>query len=266
LNLALDDRVALVTGSSRGIGEATAKSLAAEGAQVIVHGRHEADVERVVEEIRAGGGRAIGQTADLRGGDPQEFVAATERDLGPVEILVNNAGVFPDQGWDEAEPEDWLAVYDGDVVASVRLIRLVLPAMRHAGWGRVIQLSSGLATVPFATMPHYSAAKAAVLNLTVSLAKHLSGTGVTANSVSPGIVATAAVRSFYEPIAAKRGWGSEWPEVEFGVLENVLDNPTRRLGKPDEIASLITYLASPRADWINGANFRIDGGSTVSVN
>ncbi len=267
MNLALEERIALVTGSSRGIGEAIAKRLAAEGARVVVHGRQQDELDRVVGEIQAAGGRAQGLAADLRrDAEVRELVAAAHRTWGPVQVLVNNAGIFPDQGWDDAEADDWLEVFDTDVVAAVRLIRLLTPGMRAAGWGRVIQIASGLATVPFATMPHYAAGKAALVNLTVSLAKHLAGTGVTANTVSPGIVATEGLRSFFRPIATERGWGTAWTDIEARILQEVLDNPTRRLGRPEEIGDLVTYLASPRADWINGANFRIDGGSTASVN
>lgn len=115
-------------------------------------------------------------------------------------------------------------------------------------------------------MPDYAATKAALVNLTVSLARELAGSGVTANTVSPGIVVTAGVEAFYRAEADARGWGSSWSDIEAGVLREVLPNSAGRLGRVEEIADLVAFLASPRAGYITGANFRIDGGSTTSVN
>ncbi len=114
-------------------------------------------------------------------------------------------------------------------------------------------------------MPDYAASKAALLNLTASLAKHLDRTGITVNTVSPGIVVTPGVREFYRLEARRRGWGEDWPTIEAGVLAEILDNPTGRLGRPEEVADLVAFVASPLADYINGANLRIDGGSTAVV-
>ncbi len=132
--------------------------------------------------------------------------------------------------------------------------------------GRVIQISSGEATNPFPVMPDYSATKAALVNLTVSLSKDLTRSGVTANTVSPGIIVTAGVEAFYRDVGTKRGWGTTWEQIEQGVLREFLDNPCGRLGRVEEVASLVAFLASPRAGYINGANLRIDGGSTSVIN
>jgi 3-oxoacyl-[acyl-carrier protein] reductase len=137
--------------------------------------------------------------------------------------------------------------------------------MRASGWGRVIQIGTGEAVNPFPFMPDYAASKAALVNLTVSLAKHLDRTGITVNTVSPGIVVTPGVEAFYRAEAARRGWGEDWTGIEARILSEILANPTGRLGRPEEVASLVAFVASPLAGYINGANLRIDGGSTAVI-
>ncbi|MDQ2874174.1 MAG: SDR family oxidoreductase [Actinomycetota bacterium] len=265
MDLQLSGRRALVTGSSAGIGEAIARRLAAEGAAVIVHGRRAEGVSAVVDAILADGGKAEGQVADLADSKDSARLVTDVLAGGAVDILVNNAGAFANRGWDEATPEDWLSLYATNVAAAVRCIQGFLPAMRAAGWGRIVQIGTGEAINPFATMPDYSASKAALLNLTVSLAKHLDRTGITVNTVSPGIVVTPGVEEFYRLEARRRGWGEDWPAIEAAVLDYILDNPTGRPGRPAEVADLIAFVASPLAGYINGANIRIDGGSTAVV-
>jgi len=263
LDLQLAGRRAVVTGSSAGIGEAIARRLAAEGAAVTVHGRRAEAVDTVVEAITSAGGQASGAVADLADrGECAGFVSGVLAG-GGADILVNNAGAFVNRGWDEASPEDWLDLYAINVAAAVRCIQGFLPAMCAAGWGRIVQIGTGEAINPFPTMPDYAATKAALLNLTASLAKHLNRTGITVNTVSPGIVVTPGVAEFYRLEAARRGWGQDWPAIEAGVLAEVLDNPTGRLGRPAEVADLVAFVASPLAGYINGANLRIDGGSTA---
>ncbi len=265
MDLHLAGRRAVVTGSSAGIGEDIAVLLAAEGAAVVVHGRRREAVHQVAESIRSRGGQASEAVADLADpGDCARFIGAT-LDGGPVDVLVNNAGTFVNRGWDQATPGDWLVLYSVNVAAVVRLIQGFLAGMRSAGFGRIIQIGTGEAINPFATMPDYAASKAALLNLTVSLSKHLARSGVTVNTVSPGIVVTPGVKDFYRKEAARRGWGDDWPGIEARILSEVLGNPTGRLGRPEEVAALVAFVASPQAGYINGANLRIDGGSTAVV-
>lgn len=265
MDLQLDGLRAVVTGSSAGIGEEIARRLATERAEVIVHGRRAEAVHAVAEGIRSRSGRATAVVADLA--DPDDsarFIAAT-LDGGPIHILVNNAGLFVNRGWDQTTPEDWLDLYAVNVAAAVRLIHGFLPAMRAAGFGRIIQIGTGEAVNPFATMPDYAASKAALLNLTVSLSKHLARSGVTVNTVSPGIVVTPGVRDFYRKEATRRSWPDDWAGIEARILAEILDNPVGRLGRPDEVAALVAFVASPLAGYINGANLRIDGGSTAVI-
>jgi 3-oxoacyl-[acyl-carrier protein] reductase len=265
VDLQLAGHRAVVTGASSGIGEAIARRLSAEGAAVIVHGRRAEAVHGVVEAIRANGGEAIAALANLADADEYARFLAAAQDAGPVDILINNAGAYANRSWEDATPEDWLELYAINVAAVVRCIRAFLPVMRAGRWGRIIQLGTGEAINPFPTMPDYAASKAALLNLTVSLSKHLSRSGITVNTISPGIVVTPGVEQFYRREASRRGWGQDWASIEAGVLTEILDIPVGRLGRPAEVADLVALVASPLAGYINGANLRIDGGSTAVV-
>jgi 3-oxoacyl-[acyl-carrier protein] reductase len=265
MDLQLTGHRAVVTGSSSGLGEAIARRLSAEGAAVIVHGRRAEAVHAVVESIRAEGGQAMAALANLADArECTEFVSAAQA-AGPVDILINNAGAYANRSWEDASPEDWLELYAINVAAVVRCVQGFVPDMRGGGWGRIIQIGTGEAINPFPTMPDYAAAKAALLNLTVSLSKYLARSGITVNTVSPGIVVTPGVEQFYRQEASRRGWGSDWEAIEAGVLAEILDNPVGRLGQPSEVADLVAFVASPLAGYINGANLRIDGGSTAVI-
>jgi NAD(P)-dependent dehydrogenase (short-subunit alcohol dehydrogenase family) len=265
MDLGLSGKRAVVTGSSGGIGEAIARRLATEGATVVVHGRRGEAVHTVVESIHASGGAPSGVLGDIAdGADAARFIAAVLSD-GPVDILVNNAAAYVNRGWSEATPEDWMDLYGINVASAVRCIQGFVSGMTERGWGRIIQLGTGEAIRPFAFMPDYAASKGALLNLTVSLAQHLARTGVTVNTVSPGIVVTPAVESFYRQEAGRRGWGEDWADIESHVLSDVLDVPVGRLGRPNEIADLVAFVASDLSGYIHGANLRADGGSTGVV-
>ena len=260
---ALAGKRALVTGSTAGIGTAIARRLAADGAFVVVHGRREEAARRVAAEIRASGGAADCAVGDLM---TDAGAAAVVDAARGVDILVNNSGVYANRTWAEATPQDWLALYDTNVVAMVRLIRPLIGGMRERRWGRLIQLSSGEAQVPFAFMPDYAATKAAIVNLSVSLAKELAGTGVTSNTVSPGIIVTEGVESFYRGMARERGWGDDWQAIEARVLGEIWPCPAGRLGRVEDVAHVVAFLADPAAGFCNGANYRVDGGAAGCTN
>ena len=267
MDLQLAGRRALVTGSSGGIGEAIVKALAREGAAVAVHGRRPEQVSRVVAEIRATGGHAEPVVGDID--DPEACARVADeatRALGGVDILVNNAGSYQPTTWTDTDADQWTATYEANVVSAVRLIRLLLPAMIERRFGRLIQIATGEATSPFPTMPDYAASKAALVNATVSVAKALDGSGVTANTVSPGIVVTPGVEAFFRAEAPKRGWGESWEEIEAGVIRDWLRNYSGRLGRPDDVAPIVCLLASPLSAYMTAANYRVDGGSTESIN
>ncbi len=256
VDLGLFGRRALVTGSSAGVGRAIAELLAAEGCSVVVHGRHQDSAEQVAQRIRTDGGQASTLLGDLAVAGQVEQVCAAAASLG-IDVLVNNAGPFSEHTWDDVDPADWEYAFQSNVVSAVRLIRALTPAMRQAGWGRVINIGSRASVTPLANMVEYSAAKAAVVNMTVSLAQHLTGTGITVNSVSPGVILTPSLQQMFTDRPA-----TDWEELEPSVTADYAPNPAGRLGRPADIAAAVTYLASPRADYINGANLRVDGGIT----
>ncbi|WP_229924864.1 SDR family NAD(P)-dependent oxidoreductase [Streptomyces sulfonofaciens] len=263
--MGLSGRRALVTGSSRGLGRASARMLAAEGATVVVHGPAPSDAGAVAAEIRAAGGSAETAAGDLTTEEGAAEVAHQALAGGPVDILVNNAGTYDTLPWSEAIPELWAATYETNVVSGVRMIRHLVPGMRERGWGRVIQLGGGLAVQPMAVQPHYSATLAARHNLAVSLARELRGTGVTSNTVAPGAILTEAVRELLVQEAPARGWGDTWEEIERHATETFVPNDTGRFGRPEEIAAAVVFLAGTHAGYISGATLRVDGGTVRCV-
>lgn len=267
MDLQLNGKRALVTGSSSGIGEGIAKALACEGATVIVHGRREAEANRIAEEIRSAGGKAVVALGDLTDNEAAQAVVDTAVSLlGGVDILVNNAGMFLGHSWEEATPQEWLQVYNANVVSMVRLIRLLIPQMKERGWGRFIQIASANSSNPGTFMPDYSATKSANVNMSVSLSRELSGTGITVNAVSPGPIVTEGWTELILKIAYANGWDtSNMDEVKERLLK-MWNLSTGRLGTPEDVGNLVAFVASPLADYINGANLRVDGGFVPTTN
>ena len=256
MDLRLDDKVALVTGSYRGTGAGIARGLAAEGATVIVHGFEEGEPDPVVAAIREAGGQAQGVVGEIRDdAGAADFAARVQGVAGRVDVLVNNYGVAERGRWlDEDSTDDWIDIYHKNVLSGVRLVRAFVPGMRDRGWGRVVWLGTVGSLRPNARMPHYYASKGALPTVCVSLAKELAGTGITVNLVSPGLIATAEVKEQMERRAKSPDGGRDWAAA-------LLDNPIGRMAEVEEVASLVVYLASPLSGAICGANLRVDGGA-----
>lgn len=262
MDLKLAGTRAVVTGSSSGLGAEIARLLAAEGVAVVVHGRDEGRAHAVAESIRAEGGQADVVIADLATDSGADEVALA---AGPADILVNNAGSYDHFSWTDATPQVWAQTFETNVLSGVRMIQRLVPGMRERGWGRVIQIGGGSASQPDASRPHYNASLAARHNLAVSLARELKDSGVTSNIVAPGAILVESVQRMLTDVAPSQGWGQTWEEIERGVTEKMIPNDVRRLGRPEEIAAAVAYLASPHAAYVSGATLRVDGGTTRSV-
>ena len=262
MDLGLSGKRALVTGSTAGIGAAIVRSLALEDVAVVIHGRDEQRGRHLAEELIRAGRRAIFIAADLTvPSDIGRLASEARAAFGAIEILVNNAGVYPQHTWFEGAAEEWIRYYELNVVAGVRLIQELVPDMRRAGWGRVIQISSGEGSRPFAHMPGYAATKAALQNTTASLCQALAGSGVTVNAIAAGLIRTPEVEHWFYTEAKARGWSERWEEIEANILKSYLAIPAGHVGTTDDVARVVAFLASPNAEFINGAIVRVDGGS-----
>jgi NAD(P)-dependent dehydrogenase (short-subunit alcohol dehydrogenase family) len=268
MDLQLKGRRALVTGSSSGIGAGVARMLAEEGAVVVVHGRNRERADGVAAEIGAAG-VALGDLSTDEGADAV-FEASRKALGGDIQILVNNAGGgvggTTSRGVLDATPSEWVATYEANTLAAVRLIRRAAPAMIEAKWGRIINVSSAVGVQPNNLGPDYSGAKAAINNLTVTLAGSLKGSGITVNTVSPGVIITPAMLKWGRQIAAQSGWGDPPPdELEKRIAMERLNLPAGRIGRVEDIGLVVCVLASPRSGYITAANHRVDGGQIRSV-
>jgi 3-oxoacyl-[acyl-carrier protein] reductase len=265
MDLQLKGKRALVTGSSAGLGEAIARLLAAEGAEVIVHGRNEERAAAVAKSIKDIGGRAIYVLGDLSTDEGADAVANGALAGGPVDILVNNAGAYTPRPWLQVSVDDWRDSYNVNVLAYVRMIHRLLPTMKTLGWGRMIQIGSSGGIEPFALQPDYLAATAARHNLTVSLARELKDTGISSNTIAPGPMLVENTKNMLLNMAGQFGWGDNWADIERNAVEQFVQNDVGRFGKPEEVAAAVAYLTSPMADYVTGALLRVDGGHTRSV-
>ncbi|PRY18284.1 SDR family NAD(P)-dependent oxidoreductase [Kineococcus rhizosphaerae] len=263
MDLGLQGKRALVTGSSSGIGEGIALRLAEEGATVVVHGRNEARTTAVAERIRSSGGTAETVTGDLTDAAATAALLDEVVAAGGVDILVNNAGgrsggFSPEPVW-ETPVEQWLATYRLNLVSAVAATQRLVPGMVERGWGRVIHVASAVALHQPPMFADYQSAKAAEINYARSLAKGLGGTGVTANSISVGIIATPDSEVELMKAAASIG-AADWRDAEEEIATEVFRQAVPRIGRPDDIAWAIAYLASPRADFVTGTNVVVDAG------
>lgn len=261
MDLELTGKRALITGAYRGTGAGLARVMAREGAIVWVHGFEFDAAEAVVQSIREEGYEAHAVAGDIRLDEGARDVAES---VGEIDILVNNYGVAEGGSW-KSPTEDWIDIYQKNVLSGVRLVQALTPGMRDRGWGRVIFLSTVGYVRPSARMPHYYASKIALINMTVSLAKELANTGITVNCVSPGIIATEEIREMFRRRAEKKGEPTDWRSLEKKIASGDMANPAGIVGDPEDIGHLVAFLASDKARYINAANLRIDGGTADSI-
>jgi len=262
MDLDLKGRRALITGSTAGIGLAIATSLAREGARIIVTGRTQSGVETAVADVEAATG------ADVTGyaGDFGTATAAEEvvRLYPDIEILINSLGIFEPRPFELILDSEWRQFFEINVLAGVRLARLCLPAMKRANWGRIIFISSESALQIPVEMIHYGVTKTAQIALARGLAETVAGTGITVNSVLPGPTKSRGVVDFVG--ALTQGSNKSFEEFETEFFEKI--RPTsliKRFATPEEVASLVTYVASPLSSATTGAALRVDGGVVKSA-
>jgi NAD(P)-dependent dehydrogenase (short-subunit alcohol dehydrogenase family) len=263
MDLGLKGRRALVSGSTAGIGLATATGLAREGARVVVNGRTGARVAVAVEQIRQAvpGAEISGVAADLATAAGAEAVFAAEPAL---DILVNNLGIFEAKGFFDISDDDWRRFFEANVLSGVRLARRYAPGMKARGWGRILFISSESALNVPTEMIHYGTTKTAQLAVARGLAQELAATGVTVNAVLAGPTMSEGVGTFIGQLASQSGKPAS--EVERDFFRDA--RPTslvKRFMAPEEVASMIVYLSGAAASGTTGAAIRVDGGVVQTI-
>ena len=263
MNLELNGRRVLVTGSTAGIGLAAARLFAVEGADVIVNGRTADRVNAAVAGIRESvpGAACQGVAADL---GTDEGCRALVRDVPEVDILVNNVGIFEPKPFEAITDADWFRFFEVNVMSGVRLARAYLPGMRARNWGRIVFVSSESAVQIPVEMIHYGMTKTAQLAIARGLAEATVGTDVTVNSVLPGPTASEGVSTFVGQMAKARSVDADTMEREFFATARP-SSLLKRFETPEEIAAMIVYVCSARASGTNGAALRVDGGVIRSM-
>jgi NAD(P)-dependent dehydrogenase (short-subunit alcohol dehydrogenase family) len=263
MDLQLTNKTAFISGSTAGIGFATAKRLAQEGAQVIINGRSDKRVQQAIQQLQqqVPGAKVSGVAADFSKADEvRQLLTAIEA----VDILINNAGIFEPKDFTDIPDEDWFRFFEVNVMSGIRLSRHLFPKMRSKNWGRIIFISSESAINIPVEMIHYGMTKTAQLAVSRGLAELTKGTNVTVNAILPGPTKSEGVAEFIKQIGNAKSITEQQAEAEFFKTMR----PTsliQRFAHVDEVANFITYISSPLSSAINGAALKVDGGVMKSV-
>jgi NAD(P)-dependent dehydrogenase (short-subunit alcohol dehydrogenase family) len=256
MDLQLKDKLALVSGSTKGIGLAIVEALTREGARVVINGRSDESVAAGRAEVicKVPGAQVEVFAGDLASADVAEEAA---RQFPNVDILVNNLGIFEPKPFEEIPDDDWRRFFDVNVLSGVRLSRLYLPAMKDRNWGRIVFISSESGVQIPVEMIHYGMTKTAQLAISRGLAETCAGTGVTVNAVLPGPTRSAGVNEFVSQISG----GQPFEEFEKEFFESVRPSSLiQRFASTAEVANMVAYVCSPLSSATNGAALRVDGG------
>jgi NAD(P)-dependent dehydrogenase (short-subunit alcohol dehydrogenase family) len=257
----LAGRSAVVTGASAGIGAATVRVLAEQGANVAFCARSDDGVKQLASDLSGAAGTVHGYTADMADAESTNaFLDAVEKDLGNVDILVNNVGASPSRNFLYMKDEDWESLFQLNLMSAVRCTRRLLPGMRKQRWGRVVMVATGAAKTPNAALIDYAASKAAMVSVGTALARKYGADNVLVNSVLPGLIRT----QMWERAA------SEIAEAGDGDVEAVFtargkNVPVGRYGSAEEVANVILFLCSDAASYVNGASIDVDGGLASGI-
>ena len=262
MDLGLNRKVALVAAASRGLGKAVAWELAREGARVGVCAREEKILQATASEIAADtGAEVLPVVADVtKPDDIKKLASSVEERFGRIDILVSNAGGPPTGAFLDFDDAAWESALRLNLLSTIRLCRAVLPGMRARGWGRIINITSASVKQPMDGFILSSAARCGVVGMAKTLANECAAEGITVNNVCPGYTLTDRVKHLAEKEATKEGKTVE--EVIESFAANI---PARRLGRPEELAGLVVFLASERAAYITGTTIQIDGGYVRSL-
>jgi NAD(P)-dependent dehydrogenase (short-subunit alcohol dehydrogenase family) len=264
MDLKLKGKRALVTGSSSGIGAAIARELAAGGVDIVIHGRNRERAVKVASECRAMGVRAEAVLGSIIApADCDAIAEAALKAFGGIDVLVNCAGGVVKDGnpdWMDMTWGDWVHSMELNVISGVRLAQKLTPGMIERGWGRVINISSVGGKQLSGNLLEYGSAKAALDHVTGNLSRRLASHGITVNAIVPGTVMTPQAARWIDTLGNQNGWPEDFAERERIYTQE--RQPISRLGRAEEIAAAVAFLASPRSDFTTGALLRIDGGNT----
>lgn len=260
MNLNLKNKNAIVCASSQGLGKAAALDLAEEGVNLAICSRDQDKINKVKEEIHQKINseiKVIALKVDLDSPDEiQAFYKQVENDLGSVDILVNNNGGPPPSTFEQLSDDDWQKAFNSTMMSCLRLSKLVIPNMKKNGWGRIINISSVSVKTPVNGLFLSNSLRMGVLGWAKALSDELAPHGVTVNTVCPGYTRTERVEAILETQSNSSGLKKE--EIEKSIAENI---PMKRVGEAEDLAGLITFLASEKADYMTGLAIQVDGGS-----
>ncbi|MBY4214741.1 SDR family oxidoreductase [Rhodococcus fascians] len=266
MDLGISGRAALVTGGDSGIGWHTAKMLLDEGVRVVISDKDQSSLDEAAAKLGAAEGQLFAFAADVTDTEAVENLAVrTQQAVGDIDILVQSSGVTGAQGlFHEIDEEGWRSTLDIDLMGPVRLLRAFLPALRRGGWGRIVVLTSEDAVQPYDDELPYCSAKAGVLALAKGLSRSYASEGLLVNAVSPAFIHTPMTDAMMDKRAEEKGTDRD------GAIESFLDEERPymelgRRGEPEEVASVITFLCSDRASFVNGSNYRVDAGSVATI-